>query len=71
MLDGYYGLDKNEGDQSNKRKKLLAMQAALELAKAALGNTTQSDSVSQAGNDLKYVSQQLAATADAIRQYLD
>lgn len=62
MLDNYY-FDKNGRETDDEQKRLVAVQAALEIIKVASSN----DSVYQATN---YVKSDLATTADAIQKAL-
>jgi hypothetical protein len=70
MLDGYYDLDGTRGEQvATERKRLLAVKAALEIAKAAVGSNA-SSTVSRADDDLKNVAKEVANLADAIQAAL-
>lgn len=60
MLDGY----KYEGDEEKNR--LLAVQAALEIAKASVGSTG-AGTQSKVAADLKAVANEVSGLADAIQ----
>lgn len=67
MLDSYFG--STTSSTKEQRKRLLAVQAALEIAKAsaAAGSNTRTDKVEQ---DLKYTSKGVSELADAIQDAL-
>ncbi|WP_369605644.1 hypothetical protein [Serratia marcescens] len=67
MLHEYFWA--NEGRE--KQRRLLAVQAALEVAKASVGKSTSSVQPDQAKFDLKNVSEEIGALADAIQAALD
>ena len=66
MLDSYYGT----GISRDQRQRLLAVQAALEIAKASVGNFHAS-TASRADDDLKNVAKEISGLADAIQAALD
>ncbi|ENT2729508.1 MULTISPECIES: hypothetical protein [Salmonella] len=71
MLDGYFNHDGDSGDEFiNKRKRLLAVQAALEIAKQSVGNYHQS-TVSRVNEDLAKTADGIERLADAIQAALD
>ena len=71
MLEGYFDLDDATGeDASENRKRLLAVQAALEIAKAAVSATTANSGI-RSQMDLRNVSQEVATLADAIQDALE
>lgn len=71
MLEGYFDLDGATGDKVNSnRKRLLAVQAALEIAKSSVGSTG-SATLSRVDDDLKYVSEAVSLLADAIEKALE
>lgn len=72
MLQGYYDWDEaTQGDPAAKRKRLLAVQAAMEIAKASAGAA----GGDAGGNKLKYdlvnATNNVSALADAIQEALD
>lgn len=71
MLEGYFDLDGAIGaDVVENRKRLLAVQAALEIAKAAVSATTANSGI-RSQMDLRNVSQEVATLADAIQDALE
>ncbi|PTA75386.1 hypothetical protein [Serratia sp. Nf2] len=71
MLDGYFDLDGDTGVKVAKnRKRLLAVQAALEIAKNSVGNAHQAV-YSRADDDLSNVAKEVANLADAIQAALE
>ncbi|HAT2747123.1 TPA: hypothetical protein I8372_004767 [Citrobacter farmeri] len=68
MLDGYYGSGMVTTEEQ--RKRLLAVQAAIEIAKASVGS---SDAAvhSRVGDDIDAVAEKISALADAIQNALD
>lgn len=71
MLEGYFDLDGATGaDVVENRKCLLAVQAALEIAKAAVSATTANSGI-RSQMDLRNVSQEVATLADAIQDALE
>ncbi|ORM73344.1 hypothetical protein HA48_10045 [Pantoea wallisii] len=67
MLENYFGTD-DVTDENKKR--LLAVQAALEIAKAAVAAPTSNSSV-KSGYDLDNVAKRVADLADAIQDALE
>ncbi|CNF14081.1 hypothetical protein N4227_05215 [Yersinia enterocolitica] len=68
MLDGYYDLDGAVGESvSANRKRLLAMQAALEIAKASAGSSDAANGA-RVGADLTDAAEHISALADAIQK---
>lgn len=71
MLDGYFNHDGDSGEAFiNKRKRLLAVQAALEIAKHSVGNHHQS-TVSRVNEDLSKTAAGIEGLADAIQAALE
>ncbi|EKA2135470.1 hypothetical protein ACHHZC_11675 [Citrobacter freundii complex sp. 2024EL-00228] len=71
MLDGYFNNDGDSGEAFvNKRKRLLAVQAALEIAKQSVGNYHQS-TVSRVNEDLAKTADGIGKLADAIQSALE
>ena len=71
MLEGYFDLDGATGDEAvENRKRLLAVQAALEISKAAVSATTANAGI-RSQMDLRNVSQEVATLADAIQDALE
>ncbi|EON3378126.1 TPA: hypothetical protein ACODIZ_002904 [Salmonella enterica subsp. enterica serovar Newport] len=71
MLDGYFNLDGDSGEEFiSKRKRLLAVQAALEIAKQSVGNSHQS-TVSRVNEDLSKTADGIEKLADAIQSALE
>lgn len=69
MLDNYYF---SSGSQTTKEKKrLIAVQAALEIAKAAVSATTANERSDSVEDALKYTASQLGPLADAIQAALE
>ena len=66
MLENYFW--ENEGRE--KAKRLLAVQAALEIAKQSVGSTGQS-SASRVDDDLNKVAKAISGLADAIQEALN
>ncbi|MFJ2973500.1 hypothetical protein ACIPDS_02315 [Kluyvera sp. NPDC087067] len=71
MLEGYFDLDNATGaDASENRKRLLAVQAALEISKASVSASTANSGI-RSQMDLRNVSQEVASLADAIQDALE
>jgi len=71
VLEGYFDLDGATGnDALENRKRLLAVQAALEISKAAVSATTANAGI-RSQMDLRNVSQEVATLADAIQDALE
>lgn len=71
MLEGYFDLDGATGaDAVENKKRLLAVQAALEIAKAAVSSSTANSGI-RSQMDLRNVSQEVATLADAIQDALE
>ncbi|MFJ5339893.1 hypothetical protein ACIPSD_12330 [Pectobacterium sp. CHL-2024] len=66
MLESYFG---NSGVLAAQRQRLLAVQAALEIAKASVGATTSLTGI-KTETDLKTVAKEISALADAIQNSL-
>ncbi|EPT0356771.1 hypothetical protein [Enterobacter hormaechei] len=66
MLEGYFG----NGPAEKDRKRLLAVQAALEISKATVSSATAISGV-KSGYDLEHVTKKVEALADAIQAALD
>lgn len=72
MLDGYFKLDEDSGDVFiEKRKRLLAVQAALEIAKASAGSASGDSSGGTMYGDLNQAAEHIAKLADAIQDALE
>lgn len=72
MLDGYYDLDDVQGQKfSDNRKRLLAMKAALELAKASAGASAGQANDNKLKLDLRHAAEGIENLADAIQRALD
>lgn len=70
MLQGYYNsTDGRVSDENHKR--ILAMNAALEIAKASAAAHTACVRSDKVENDLKYAAQEIATLASAIRLFMD
>lgn len=70
MLNTYYNsVDGRVSDKQHKR--IVAMQAALEIAKASAGATTAYVGNHKVENDLKLAAKEIATLADAIQSYMD
>lgn len=68
MLEGYTKLEDESGDvYVARQKRLLAVQAALEIAKSSVGSTG-AGTQSKVAADLKAVSSEINALADAIQE---
>ena len=65
MLDGYFAT----GSGFDKRQRLLAVQAALEIAKASVGSST-SATHSRVDDDLSNVAKEISNLADSIQAAL-
>lgn len=71
MLEGYFDLDNvTDAEASENRKRLLAVQAALEISKASVSASTANSGI-RSQMDLRNVSQEVAALADAIQDALE
>ncbi|NBM98624.1 MULTISPECIES: hypothetical protein [Proteus] len=71
MLNGYIDFDKLEGEDYIKaRKRLLAVQAALEIAKASAASGSATTGAKMAG-DLGWAKQEVSKLADAIQEALE
>jgi len=71
MLEGYFDLDGTTGpDVSENRKRLLAVQAALEISKASVSASTANSGI-RSQMDLRNVAQEVASLADAIQDALE
>lgn len=71
MLEGYFDLDGATGeDAAENRKRLLAVQAALEISKAAVSAQTANSGI-RSQMDLRNVAQEVATLADAIQDALE
>ncbi|MCS2148127.1 MULTISPECIES: hypothetical protein [Scandinavium] len=71
MLEGYFDLDGTTGpDASENRKRLLAVQAALEISKASVSASTANSGI-RSQMDLRNVAQEVASLADAIQDALE
>lgn len=66
MLEGYFW----ESEGRDKMRRLLAVQAALEIAKHSVGNANQA-TFSKANDDLSNVAKEVSNLADAIQAALD
>lgn len=66
MLEGYFW----ESEGREKMRRLLAVQAALEIAKQSVGNAQQAVH-SRADDDLSHVAKEVSNLADAIQAALD
>ncbi|MEQ6280879.1 hypothetical protein [Kluyvera huaxiensis] len=71
VLEGYFDLDGATGvDAAENHKRLLAVQAALEISKASVSASTANSGI-RSQMDLRNVSQEVAALADAIQDALE
>ncbi|MRS15807.1 hypothetical protein GJV06_13005 [Enterobacteriaceae bacterium RIT691] len=71
MLEGYFDLDSTTGaDAVENRKRLLAVQAALEISKASVSASTANAGI-RSQMDLRNVAQEVASLADAIQDALE
>ncbi|ANI82403.1 hypothetical protein [Kosakonia oryzae] len=70
MLEGYFdGTATTEEEGHSKRQRLLAVQAALEIAKASVSAAT-AFSGAKSGYDLDHVTKKIEALADVIQTAL-
>ena len=70
MLEGYFdGTSKSEDEAQKKLQRLLAVQAALEIAKATVSSSTSTTAI-RSGYDLDNVTVKVEALADAIQKAL-
>ncbi|MDQ2127985.1 hypothetical protein R4I72_05920 [Leclercia adecarboxylata] len=70
MLQGYYNsTDGRVSDENHKR--IVAMNAALEIAKASAAAQTACVRSDKVENDLKYAAQEIATLASAIQSFMD
>ncbi|EOI3469031.1 hypothetical protein ACMSWU_002135 [Cronobacter turicensis] len=71
MLEGYYDLDGAKGENvATQRKRLLAVQAALEIAKASVGSSDNATGA-RVGEDMKAAAAEIENLADVIQRVLD
>ncbi|MGL5968739.1 MAG: hypothetical protein ACRCZ6_16590 [Kluyvera sp.] len=71
VLEGYFDLDNvTDAEASENRKRLLAVQAALEISKASVSASTANSGI-RSQMDLRNVSQEVASLADAIQDALE
>ncbi|MFW5406255.1 hypothetical protein B7L52_017530 [Pectobacterium brasiliense] len=71
MLDNYFaGTSKTEEEATKKAQRLLAVQAALEIAKASAGASTGSTRYDKVEYDLRYSAEKIKSLADAIQAAL-
>lgn len=71
MLEGYFDLDNaTETDAVENRKRLLAVQAALEISKASVSASTANAGI-RSQMDLRNVAQEVSSLADAIQDALE
>ena len=68
MLENYFG---NTGFTREQKQRLLAVQAALEIAKASAGASSASGHSDKVNDDLKYTAQQIELLANAIQAALN
>lgn len=68
MLEGYFG---DSGVTQKDRKRLLAVQAALEIAMASAAASVANVRTDKVEHDLKYVRQEIGYLADAIQSALE
>lgn len=66
MLDGYF----NSTDSRESKRRLLAVQAALEIAKASAGAAGANARTDKVEEDLRNVTKELKNLADAIQEVL-
>ncbi|MDE9483465.1 hypothetical protein KKJ06_19580 [Xenorhabdus bovienii] len=72
MLKGYFDKDYTDDDGDiKKHKRLLAVQAALEIAKASATASVAHVNVTKVENDLKYTASKIKELADAIQNALE
>lgn len=72
MLQGYYDWDEStQGDPATKRKRLLAVQAAMEIAKASAGAAGGDAGANKLKHDLVHAANTVSSLADAIQEALD
>ncbi|WP_455871895.1 hypothetical protein [Serratia proteamaculans] len=70
MLQGYFkSTDSRVSDEQHKR--IIAMNAALEIAKASAGAQSAYNRSDKVEYDLKYAAQEVATLAEAIQAYMD
>jgi hypothetical protein len=71
MLEGYFDLDNATGTEAvENRKRLLAVQAALEISKASVAASTANAGI-RSQMDLRNVAQEVSTLADAIQDALE
>jgi hypothetical protein len=66
MLDNYFGLDYTD----EQKKRLLAVQAALEIVVASVSASTGYDGKEKLERDLKHATENISSLADAIQTAL-
>ncbi|WP_330985045.1 MULTISPECIES: hypothetical protein [Enterobacterales] len=71
MLEGYFDLDDATGAEAiENRKRLLAVQAALDISKASVSASTANSGI-RSQMDLRNVAQEVSTLADAIQDALE
>ncbi|MFK3703807.1 hypothetical protein EDF73_111140 [Raoultella sp. BIGb0138] len=71
MLEKYFDFDDDSGEDAVERhKRLLAVQAALEISKAAVSSSTANSGI-RSQMDLRNVAQEVSSLADAIQDALE
>lgn len=70
MLDGYFGLS-DPGVTKEEHQRLLAVKAALEIAKASAASAAGDSSAGKMYQDLDFAASKIAELADAIQDALD
>lgn len=72
MLQGYFDWDETTGtDPALKRKRLMAVQAALDIAKASASAASGDAGINKLKYDLTYAASHVSDLADAIQAALD
>lgn len=69
MLENYPVIARTAEAQT--QRKVIAMAAALEIAKASAGSATAKTHSDKVAHDLNYASQNIEALANAIQRYID
>ena len=70
MLESYFGISSSSENSPERKKRLLAVQAALEIAKASVSSSSACGGVKSEA-DLRSVTKQISGLADAIQEALE
>ncbi|WP_215846729.1 hypothetical protein [Candidatus Pantoea bituminis] len=71
MLDGNFGVSSSSENTNERRKRLLAVQAAVEIAKASVSASSEHPRSDRVEDSLKGAADKIEYLADAIQRALD